>query len=621
MDISNNKTILAKEYSLKEILADKKYIVDYFQREYTWERLQIEQLVEDLTNAFFEDFNEGDTPKSVAGYNTYYMGSIVLSDKKDGISSIIDGQQRITSLTLLLIFLLHKSNGSMKSQIDNLIYSDSFGEMSFNIQVPERETCLKSLYDQVEYKPADSDDDSTLNMAARYDDIEDVFPMDSFDDNKLKSFVYWLLEKIILVKITATSEDNAYTIFETMNNRGKSLTSFDMLKGFILSKFHSDQQRHVVNNRWKKEMQDLKCYSDDTENQFFQAWFRSQYAETIRQSKQGSINMDFENIGTRFHNWFKDNYNKGLLSKAINGDIERFMKDDYHFYLKYFLMIKSSETDLTKGLEHIYYHQHWGISPSLSYPLYLAPLRLEDSEDVCKQKMNLVAKHLESFAVRRAINYKLFSASSIRYTMCSLVRTIRGLDLDGLMKALVASISDQESQFDFSKMTSFRLHMQNGRFVKFFLSRITSYIEEECGLGSNYVRYMTNPDCKPYEIEHIWSDHFEWHNDEFQDRTDFADARNTIGDLVLLPNGKNQSLNDMKWNEKIPHYIKENILAQSLCKLAYDNNPAFNAFIKKNDYPFKEYTSMDFKYAAIKERCLLYQKLSEKLWSKEITVI
>lgn len=617
---SSNKTILAKEYSLKEILADKKYIVDYFQREYTWEKLQIEQLVEDLTNSFFDDYKVGDTPKNVANYNTYYMGSIVLSDKRNGISSIIDGQQRITSLTLLLIYLLHKTNNTMRSQIDNLIYSDSYGEKSFNIQVPEREICLKALYDCGDYEPTDLDDESTINMANRYKDIVEAFPEDSFGEDVLKSFVYWLLEKVILVKITATSEDNAYTIFETMNNRGKSLKPSDMLKGFILSKFNSDDQRKVMNNEWKSEIQKLKEISDDTDNQFFQSWLRSQYAETIRQSKQGSINMDFENIGTRFHNWFKDNYSKGLLATAINGDIEKFMKESYHFYLKYFMLIKSAEQVFDKSLEHVYYHQHWGISPSLSYPLYLAPLNITDDDTICKAKINLVAHHLEGFAVRRAINYKLFSASSIRYTMCSLVRTIRGLDLSTLKVALVESISEEEAKFDFTKVSSFRLHMQNGRFVKFYLSRLTSFIEDSCGQGSNYVRYMTNPDCKPYEIEHIWSDHPEWHTDEFTDKSDFADARNTIGDLLLLPNGINQSLNDMEWKNKIPHYIKENILASSLCQELYNNNPSFNSFIKKNNLPFKEYTSSEFKFDTIKERCILYQKLSELMWNKDLNL-
>lgn len=204
--------------------------------------------------------------------------------------------------------------------------------------------------------------------------------------------------------------------------------------------------------------------------------------------------------------------------------------------------------------------------------------------------------------------------------MCSLVRTIRGLDLSTLKVALVESISEEEAKFDFTKVSSFRLHMQNGRFVKFYLSRLTSFIEDSCGQGSNYVRYMTNPDCKPYEIEHIWSDHPEWHTDEFTDKSDFADARNTIGDLLLLPNGINQSLNDMEWKNKIPHYIKENILASSLCQELYNNNPSFNSFIKKNNLPFKEYTSSEFKFDTIKERCILYQKLSELMWNKDLNL-
>ena len=91
-------------------------------------------------------------------------------------------------------------------------------------------------------------------------------------------------------------------------------------------------------------------------------------------------------------------------------------------------------------------------------------------------------------------------------------------------------------------------------------------------MSSNFVTYMTNPDCKPYEIEHIWSDHFEWHTDEFDQTDKFNETRNSIGDLVLLPNGVNQSLNDIPTQSKLPHYIKENILAKSLCKQTYDGS-------------------------------------------------
>ena len=223
-------------------------------------------------------------------------------------------------------------------------------------------------------------------------------------------------------------------------------------------------------------------------------------------------------------------------------------------------------------------------SPSLCYALYLAPLTLEDSEETCNKKIDIVAHFLENFAVRRSTNYRLFSASSIRYTMCNLVKTIRGKDIAALKEAL---ISETEEIKDFNEsLPVFRLHGMNRCFIKYFLARITSFVEEGSGMGNHFVNYMRNPNQKPFEVEHIWSEHFEWHEDEFKQTEEFNQWRNSIGDLILLPNGVNQSYNDMPVVEKLPHYIKENILAQSFCASAYEKNPSFKAFITKRRRTF-----------------------------------
>lgn len=611
MENINKSNILAKDYPLSEILANKKYTVDYFQREYKWEKINIEQLVSDLVNAFMENYREGHKTKDVANYGTYYMGSIVLSEK-GGTSSIIDGQQRITSLTLLLIYLYHATNKTMSDQLSNMIYSDSYGEKSFNIQVDEREPCLKALYEIGEYNVKDTDDDSTKHMAERYQDICDCFPMDLFSNDSLRSFVYWIKDKLIMVKITALSEENAYTIFETMNDRGMALTSSDMLKGFILSKFSHDDTRAKVNSQWKKDMLKLDEFDTSAESQFFQAWFRAKYAMTIREGKANSVNMDFENIGVRFHNWFKENIEKGLLKEAIADDIEDFIDKHYRFYFNQFIKIKKAELSLNHDLPHIYYLNFWGIAPSLSYPLFMAPLNIDDSEDICNQKIEIVAKHIDNFVVRRSVNYRLFSSNSIRYTMCNLVKSIRSKSVDDLKKELAKNI-EKIDDFD-TAMPKFRLHGQNGRFVKYLLARLTSFVEEQCGIGNNFINYMKNPHCKPYEIEHIWSDHFEWHTDEFSQTDKFSETRNSIGDLILLQNGVNQSLNDISSKDKLPHYIKENILAKSLCKQTYDKNPSFKKFMNDNKLSFSWYD--DIKKADIAARCKLYAELANLIWTR-----
>ena len=607
--------ITAKEFSLQDILSNKKYSVDFFQREYSWKKENMVQLVYDLTNAFYENYHTGDTPESIDNYNSYYMGPIVLFDQ-NGKSSIIDGQQRITSLTLLLIYLKHKAEKIMDDFPNGMIFSSSRGNKSFNIDIPERTKCLESLFNDNGYEPKEDDEESVINMTSRYADINEAFP-DEMSDEELIMFVYWLQEKVILVKITATSDKNAYMIFETMNDRGLSLSSTDMLKGFILSKYTNPDSRKKREQKWKSDIQELNFYSKGTDSQFFQSWLRAQFAETIRQGAAGSINQDFETIGERFHYWFRENYDKGLLKTAINGDIEKFIDNNYSFYLKYFLKIKEAESVFDSALPHVYYAACWGFADSLKYPIMLAALSTTDSDDVCKQKLDIVAKFIDIFCVRRSVNYRLFSASSLRYTMCNLTLKVRNLSVDELKQTLQAQIdSDKNNDKDnsFDTLFNFRLKQQNKFFVKYYLARITSFVEEGSQMPSNFVNYLYNPDCKPYEIEHIWADNMNYHSDEFTQKYEFDEFRNKIGALMLLPNGNNQSYGGVDYPEKMLHYIKENILTKSLCKETYDHNPNFTNFIKETNLPFKAYS--EFKKDDVLSHCELYRQISELIWGK-----
>lgn len=607
--------ITAKEFSLQDILSNKKYSVDFFQREYSWEKENMVQLVYDLTNAFYENYHTGDTPESIDNYNSYYMGPIVLFDQ-NGKSSIIDGQQRITSLTLLLIYLKHKAENIMEDFPNGMIFSSSRGKKSFNIDIPERTKCLESLFNDNGYEPKEDDEESVINMTSRYSDINEAFP-DEMSDEELILFVYWLQEKVILVKITATSDKNAYMIFETMNDRGLSLSSTDMLKGFILSKYTNPDSRKKREQNWKTDIQELNSYSKGTDSQFFQSWLRAQFAETIRQGAVGSINQDFETIGERFHYWFRENYDKGLLKTAINGDIEKFIDNNYSFYLKYFLKIKEAENVFDSTLPHVYYAACWGFADSLKYPIMLAALNTTDSDDTCKQKIDMVAKFVDIFCVRRSVNYRLFSASSLRYTMCNLTLKVRNLSLEELKVTLQTTIdNDKNNEKDnsFDSLNNFRLHQKNKYFVKYYLARITSFVEEGSQMPSNFVNYLFNPDCKPYEIEHIWADNMSYHSDEFTQKYEFDEFRNKIGALMLLPNGSNQSYGGADYPEKMPHYIKENILAKSLCKETYDHNPNFTNFVKETNLPFKAYS--EFKKDDVLSHCELYRQISELIWGK-----
>jgi len=602
--------IEANDRTILEVLDNKKYTVDYFQREYSWEQKHIEQLITDLTSAFLSEYDPGHERSNVENYNSYYLGPFVLSEK-DGKRSIIDGQQRLTSLSLFLIYLnnLQKTFGT-KESIESMIFSEKFGNKSFNIQVEERIPCLKSLFDSGEYHLKDSDDESTKNMVARYEDIAPAFPKE-IDALALPYFLDWMRECVALVEIVAYSDDNAYTIFETMNDRGLNLTPTEMLKGFVLSRFKEFGNRQKANELWKDSIQKLHAYDKAEDQRFFQAWLRAQYADTIRPGKAGSKNEDFEKIGTRFHSWVRDNLSKmGLKADSTNAFVD-FIDKDFQFYLLAYQKILDAERQLSPGLEHIYYIQRWGIASSLAYPLMMAPLQTTDTSEEVEAKLNLVARYIEIFVVRRSINFRQFSSSSIRYTMYALVKEIRNKSIAELRTILASKLADMDE--DWPGMKRFRLHGQNRRFVKFLLSRMTAFIEQEAGMNNTFETYYHSPDGKPFEVEHIWANKFDEHIDEFNQTEVFSEHRNHIGGLLLLPQGTNQSFGDKPYTDKLPFYIRENLLAQSLCPLTYINHPNFLSMKAKLGLPFESH--QDFKKLDIDKRQDLYQKICEIIWS------
>ena len=137
--------------SLKQLLQNTKYTIHYYQREYMWQRKNIEELVDDLTSEFLDFYQAGDPRTAVANYGVYFMGSVVLAGREN---AIIDGQQRLSSLTLLMIYLNNrlKRLGQSHKVIGEMIYSESYGVASFNINVEDRQACMKALYEECAFE-------------------------------------------------------------------------------------------------------------------------------------------------------------------------------------------------------------------------------------------------------------------------------------------------------------------------------------------------------------------------------------------------------------------------------------------------------------------------------------
>lgn len=592
--------------TIRELFTGVKYTIHYYQREYQWQTKQIEELIDDLTEEFFEFYSDHDERGKVLEYGHYFMGSIVLTADDN---AIIDGQQRLTSLTLLLIYLYHQlEDEEERAEVLQLIYSKKAGTKTFNIHVPEmpeRYDVMNALL-QDEYMDVTKHSETIRNIYNRYADIKAIMN-DTLPKAALDIFKDWLIDNVDFIRIVAQTEQDAHKIFVSMNDRGLSLTPTEMLKGYLLSKIENDSVRQQANDLWKKRILELKGLGKEEESDFIKNWIRSQYAETIRERKKNASPGDFDIIGTAFHKWVREHNAQMKLVKSK--DFEDFVLKQFDKFSQIYLDLKKYSLTLTKGFEYVFYNADRNFT--LQYQLILAAIDPSETKEESDKKIKLVSCFLDLYFTRRIFNYKTVDYSSIVYNVFMLSKRIRRRPLHDLLDVCKQEITGMEFQLE--TIDEFRLNGWTIRYMLHILSRVTDYIETQSGIPSNFNNYINREIKNPYDIEHIICDHHDWFLAEYPEKETFDKHRNKFGGLLLLPMDKNRSLNDLTFDKKLPIYFGENLLAKSLNSDCYQNNPQFKRFFEAENLPFKAYPSFDKK--ALLERQELYEELAKKIWN------
>jgi hypothetical protein len=607
-----------KTDTLKTILSGRKYTVDYFQREYRWGQKQIEQMLADFQSTFEEyyDPEDHDTTEDVMGYGFYYMGCIICTE--GSVKKIIDGQQRLTSLTLLLIYLnnLQKEtveNADERVPLDDMIYSNAFGKKSFNIDVEDRGPCMQALLQgDKAYVP---ENESAQNMLDRYEDIDDLFP-DELKGEALLYFIYWVIEKVLLLEIDTPSDDEAHTIFLTMNDRGLSLNSAEMMKAFIIQQV-SEQDRIAVNHQWQDNINRIKNASSyDTSGmvntqdvEFISIWLRAKYANSMRDTKRGAKDEDYELLGDKFHTWVHNNA-RSEMNLVKPKDYKDFVLTEMTRVTDIYLRMKEYGSMLTEGYEEVFYNANRDLTYQTM--LAIAAIRNDDPEDVIKKKIQMTAKFVDDFATIRIMNFKKVNWNTNKYLLFHVMQDIRNEDCKTIGMVYVRTLRRMDVTVE--GITHFSLNQFSGRYMLHILARFTSYVNVLMGNPSHFEEYVDRKrQGNTYDIEHILPDKYEDYKDSFTDYDDFESTRNQIGNLILLTRDKNRSYQAMKYDEKVEKYAGDNILAQALNNNAYTNNPKFLKVV--NEYGFKAIPN--FNKQSIADRAEIYLRMASDIWNPD----
>lgn len=609
------KSVDAKDKTLREILSNVQYSIDFYQRDYKWQTKQCEELVSDLTGRFLDSFRASHVRSDVASYPAYFLGSIVLSKKSDGVY-VVDGQQRLTTLTLLLMYLRNEQisvSASEDPNIQPLIQSTQFGKQNFNMNVEERKQIIEMLYSG-QIPTEEPDDLSSLNILNRYQDIEDLFPEQCKGD-VLPFFMDWLIERVQLVEISAYSDEDAYTVFETMNDRGLSLSPSDMLKGYLLSNIRDPNERRNAERSWADSIPQLQTLSlKDATNDFFRTWFRGRYASTY-----GGTTEDYERLGPEFHRWLREKSDS--IGLKHSDDFYEFVAKDIPVYANQYKLLRTRQIEFESNYACQFFVGESKIDEGL---LLLSVVSVDDSASVTEAKMRVVARFLDIFIYRRLWANKNLTKPALKSTFIAWARELRTLDLEELTARLYAELTKQGHD-NFGTAPPL-LTGSSRRKIHRLLARLTSYVEVGAGSGKDpYPELVVVSGRSRFDIEHIWPNKFKEYAHLFKDEAEFEDYRNRIGSLLLIPHTFNTSYNDMKTDDKLRLYGRSDhhLLVASLATSTYEKNPAFKRWRDETGFKFEAYdeSSVGFTRQSSESRLELYRELARAVWSPEQLII
>lgn len=255
-------TIEVNKQSVEALLGSgktKPFVIPEYQRPYAWTDEQVETLFEDLW-----DFTaaSGGTERD----GSYFLGSVVAYENEDGEQEIIDGQQRITSLFLLLRAIYTKlvatpvtertpEANNFIGKIEPAIWRTNklTGTVDFkNILLTskvvnnEGNEILRSILET-----GKADENAKDNYSKNYIHFQELFDKHSTENPLMVyQFIYALLNQAILLPITADTQDTALTIFSTLNDRGLPLSDADIFKAKIYNQLDADAKKDFI-ERWK----------------------------------------------------------------------------------------------------------------------------------------------------------------------------------------------------------------------------------------------------------------------------------------------------------------------------------------------------------------------------------
>jgi hypothetical protein len=617
-----------EKQNINTLFSTTNYYIDFYQREYKWKDDEVSRLINDIFYHFEQSFTahqdlDPSEANVLAKYPWYYLNTYI-TNKTNGRIFVVDGQQRLTTLTLMLIALYHMcapgalDSPELRDWLKAKIAGVGIGgKKQFWMAHDKRDPLMQALFSgDIPNENMIDDGITARHIIDNYALIQKELSSRLPTRHKLDTFIYYFLCMVVIINLEVARTD-VPMVFEVINDRGVRLQPYEILKGKLLGEIDKDEVDRYA-DIWEEGLYKLEARGDGEVDDFFRTYLRAHFSET---RKQGQA------FDGAYHRAILEEPCKGTLRLNRNAQgVKTFLEGPFQYYAHLFLALRQLGEQADSGVPECYYSSQLNRMDG-HIMLAVAASRVNDPEE--KKKIHAVARAFDRAYVMLQLNraYDSNQFQEMLYTLhpvlrsCPTERIEHEIDAKVLGEINTRRNANADSLLSYGQFKQVGYGDYNTRFLRYFLARVEAFIAD--GVGCNLQDSLYNYVCgtgrgNAYHVEHILARNEE-SRDLFKDASGeideavFENERNRFGGLLLLRGLDNSSSGKEPYADKLRTYTgSAPYLAQTLVPDFYKSNCAMAQFIKNSGLVFEPLPR--FTREALEKRSELLYAITKHIW-------
>jgi len=612
MDISPDKQ------NIDRVFSNTTYYIDFYQRDYRWTDEPVLRLLDDVFHKFKEQYGRcGDLDPAketiTANYPWYYLNTYV-TNIVDGRVYVVDGQQRLTTLSLILMKLRHLAKiheSKLSGWIDSKISGQSGFEQEFWMNHVGHKSTQQALYNGADTKTIDASSGiSAQNMITNYETIGAFLDRELKDKRCFETFVFYFLHRLVLINL-AVEQTDVSMVFEVINDRGVRLRPYEILKGKLLGQIAKvELDREKYNDLWERHAATINTFKEDELDNFFRFYLKAKFASTRKEGQR----FDGDYHRAMFAPDMDDRL--GLLHSPAK--VKAFLKGDFTYYATLYAKLRRAYAEDQPAFRAVYFNALL----DLDAPFHLVLSACVPNDPAEDDKIKVIASEIDRYfsllQLQSAYDSNEFADSLFRIS-----EAIRGKNVEAFRAAFDAQLTSMiaaRRNVQDAEPLSYAAFKQAGinlntRFKRYFFARVDEFLAENMNLNPKHpiADLVTKTGARNgFHVEHILS----WNTENralFGDEERFEQERNRLGGILLLKGKDNISSNNEAYRQKLRSYANTLYWNETLRSDSYKSKGDMTAL--KNRYKLALEPLDHFGPSQLEARHKLLFKLVGMIWS------